>query len=145
MGIHLCGDWHGFTEMKSRFSLLSQLLLQYPLILIFLEFILVLSVTVLAVAARGFLRGGARSELAAPPPSLPSLGPSLPSPPLFLIRYSPSLFRPSLSPPSPLPPLSSAPSLLPFPSPPIPSRPFPGVWGQSPQWRGSGGITPEKF
>lgn len=48
MGIHLCGDWHGFTEMKSRFSLLSQLLLQYPLILIFLEFILVLSVTVLA-------------------------------------------------------------------------------------------------
>jgi len=72
--------------------------------------------------------------LALPPPlPLPRPFPPFPSPvpPLFLIRYSPSLFRPSLSPPSPLPPLPF-PLPLPFsPFPPIPSLPVPS--------RGSGG------
>ena len=52
---------------------------------------------------------------------------------------------PSPSFPFPSPPLSLS---LPFPFPPFPSlpplAPFPGVWGQSPQWRESGVQPPEK-
>lgn len=115
------------------------------------------------MAARGFLRGGARSELAAPPPSLPfpsllplpsllpfpSLGPSLPSPPLSL-PYS--LFvtpLPSSVPPCPLLPLSlPSPFPCPFPSPlSLPSHPFPslpGGLGAEPPVAGVRGYHPRK-
>ena len=87
--------------------------------------------------------------LSLPPPlPLPRPFPS-PVPPLFLIRYSPSLFRPSPVPPCPLLPLSlPSPFPCPFPSPlSLPSHPFPslpGGLGAEPPVAGVRGYHPRK-